>query len=420
MVYLRVALSIVLLSSCSDDGGDDLNPKAAFSIYGLDYALESGVLWHGDNNFVANKIEYTFLDVYTDSEGNTVEDDIKGFSLDGSVNQVGNFIVSLYGEGITYKEDVQGAVGKGAVITIHFSSENLMELEEGSYEYSERRKASTFRAFSSSMYDFNAASQWDAGDASSITEGNISVSKIGDQYEFKLNCKTEYGSDVKGTYLGKCELVDIKQKLSMNHMEDVQMSAVFDTIHAVSKSMWGVHESAKEDIYATAVYNTSTSSVMSISNALTLTDIDKERIELAMSYDRESNSVFFKSPIELRAEMWRGTGGNPDVIFPCHTKFQCFPEDFTEEDFNNLNSSDDFVFPVTENIEGIPLDSELPKLILFETGNGLKGAIKITNIIPVGEEISYGWFGSVTTKETNPVVTFEMKTPIIPATVKLK
>jgi hypothetical protein len=416
----KVFVTMFLLSSCSDDD-IDLTSSKSFSVYGLSYDIESSVIWHADNNFVANTKEYVYLDRYTDTEGNEVEDEILGFSLDGSTTQVGYYIVSLYGKGISYSEDLNSAVGKGALITIHFSSENFDELEEGIYEYNVSKEANTFTAYSSSQYDFNTTIEQEIGNASQITQGQIQVVKNDEEYEFKLNCKTSTGSELTGTYLGSCTRVDIKSKISVNHLEEVKMDAVFDTLKTITTTFWGaVFESELEDIQASAVFHSATSGVMSIRDAMRLDDLSKRKIELALCYNRETNSILFKSPIELRSNMWRGMGFNPDVQFPCHTTFDVSPSSFTIDDFDSLNSSEDFSFDVEDNVSEIPVDSELPKIILFETGNGLKGAIKILEITPVAEEESYDWMGSLVEAETNPVATFELKVPIVSITTKLK
>ena len=415
--YLKVIVAVFILSSCSEDD-KDIIPDGTLSLYGSPYRLNTSVLWHSENNVVLEGVNYIYADTYKDADGNDVSDEIHGFTTAGEVMQTGNFIVSLYGEGISYNKDFNKAVGEGTVLTIQFSSQDLTELVEGTYTYSESKEANSFVAYISSSYDFNAAYTYNAGFANRITEGFITVNKQGNGYEFDFNCKTSTGSVVSGKYSGENRFVDLRKEVSLDYLQDVKMEAVFNSKNFTESGWYGDYSGTEEDIDATAVFNFSIGGPMQISGAIRMNETEIKNIELALCYNRETNSILFKSPIELRSHMWRGMGYYPDVRFPCHTKIQTSAS-FTLADFDALGSYEDFTFEVEDASEDIPVDGDFPKVILFETGNGRKGAIKILNISPVGEVVKNEWYGSVTT-ETNPVVTFEMKTTLFPASIKLK
>lgn len=418
--YLWVGLALLFLSSCNNDDKEMIDANMSISIHGLKYNVEQGVIWHSDNNSVVEFAEYIFNDTYVNGDGDTVTDKIKGLSVDGETGKSGNFIVSIYEKGMEYDPQRDNTFGIGAMITIHFASPDLEQLKEGTYTYNLNRAANTFVAFSSTEYNLNETALSKIPIPNIIKEGTIDVKKDGDEYQISINCKTSTGSEIVGKFKGMMPEVDIRKEESVNYIDNAYMDAAFDTLKYSSLYYgWTYNYTIPDYRFASCVYNTSISVSSNMYSTYYLSESDKMNIDLALCYDKATNSVFFESPIRMRAKMWHGMYNGTDFLLPCHTKFVNAPTDFTASDFDAISNANDFNFNIEEDKTKIAIDSELPKIVLFETGNGLKGAIKITKITPVGE-ITYNQYGEIFTRPTNPRVEFEIKTPISPASTKLK
>ena len=113
----------------------------------------------------------------------------------------------------------------------------------------------------------------------------------------------------------------------------------------------------------------------------------------------------------MRALLWHNTYQSENLFnysfdLPCHTQYMPAPADFTNEDFEKLSRQEDFGFAFTESKAVIPVTATTPCFVFVQTGNGLKGVIRINSIIPEGTEIIGG-----ITYPVNPAITIDMKFP---------
>lgn len=419
-VYSYIIASILFASlfSCEDkDSG--INEEKFISVHGLKMELDKAVMWQSDNSTAVNLKDEVFLDTYVNYEGNTVTDSIVGYSVEGTPLKTGTFTVSLYDKDIYHDGDIGITYGKGSVITIHFSSKDIDKLADGEYKYSLTNGENTFVAYSAYDYDFGAESE-----ANTITEGTINVKSISDGYKFDFNCKTYYGSIVKGSYQGKVDSYDARNNVTFVYDTLTNMDAAFDTLYYTLLQYGTLSHNFKPDIESRCLFNTTKLRTVTPKSLEKAGELEKRSVDLALYYNRETKMVHFGSPLKVRSVMWHGQHedyyGIHDYQAPCHTIVDNSPTNFTVADFDAINDAEDFNFDVTENLQPMKVKGEdLPKTITFLTGNGVKGALKITQIDTIGEKVVdfYGW---IYTYPTNPKVHFEIKTPVSPRLLKIK
>ena len=97
---------------CSDSDGDALSPERVIRLYGRSYNLQSGVIWLSNPNMVVSSEPYVYEDVYVNDEGEQVTDRVEGVCPGDDQTETGNFMLSLYEEGLTYNEKLEKAQGK--------------------------------------------------------------------------------------------------------------------------------------------------------------------------------------------------------------------------------------------------------------------------------------------------------------------
>lgn len=149
--FLAVLTSALLFSACSDSD-DATVGSSRIVLYDNSFNVGSGVIWQGNPYSVVNTVPYVWKDTYVNDKGETVTDDVEGFTVSDNTTQLGNYTISLYETGLTYSPELASAKGKGAVVSIQLCSPDLDGVADGTYKYSETTAAQTFRAYCSSEY----------------------------------------------------------------------------------------------------------------------------------------------------------------------------------------------------------------------------------------------------------------------------
>lgn len=364
LLLCAVISALSVLMSCSDN--EETRTDYTMEIYGQSYPMTSGAIWQSSTYYVADKVEYIFRDTYENSDGVMVTDEVKGYTMSDKTVVAGNFILSLYGDGLTYSPDVNETKGKGACISFHLASESTTEVTEGTYHYATTKAPGTFTAYSSALYDMSSNSQV----AAEITEGEITIRKEGDGYSVSYSCKTSFGATISGNYAGKFSNTKIV-KASIAHYKDVNLYGLQDPI-TLGDYVDGV------PVPQLGLNNVSPALFASASGAVkkNSTYVVRNDVDLALFHDKEEEALLFCSPITVR----RYSGHNNDYNIPIHTEYMFAPSSFTDEDFENL-TADDLNFEITDSPVRFDLNSFSPKYVFFRSGTGVMGVIKVKSIL---------------------------------------
>ena len=106
---------------CSDSKDDAVSPERMIRLYGRSYNLQSGVIWQSNPNTVATSVPYVYEDVY-EYRGEQITDRVEGFRTGDDWTETGNFMLSLYEDGLYYNEGLEKAQGEAACICFHLAS----------------------------------------------------------------------------------------------------------------------------------------------------------------------------------------------------------------------------------------------------------------------------------------------------------
>ncbi|MCT4586811.1 MAG: hypothetical protein N4A71_03255 [Carboxylicivirga sp.] len=422
---LFAGLTTIIFSACEkddDDGVKEIDPNKMISVHGLEFNLEMGILYRHNNIRVVDRVDYTWYDeyIFENENGDLVNysDPIDAYASNGITGRSGSYMIALYEEGVKYEPHTERKFGNGAVVCLQMASGNTEKLEPGTYQYAENGAANTFFGYAASNYNFNPLNYNDVSVPIRLSEGIVTVSQSGEKYTIDFDCKTILGSEVKGKYVGHLEYFDDRITGDVNHIEEVSMISAQDTITV--NSIWAGNYINKcpDYVVSTPLLITSEGKTMNGNATESLGEIDKRGIDLTLMYDDKTNSIKFVSPVIMRGTFWRGLTYHIDEIrYPCHTKVSN-NSSFSAEEFDKLLQDEDFDFSVTEDDASISLDDVvLPKVVLFETGNGIKGALKIKSI---SEYKEWGKIVSEVQYPDNPEVVFELKTQVAPSLIKVK
>lgn len=421
------ALAGTLLTSCSGDS-NEIGPNK-IQIYGVDYELTSGVLWHSGDNRVIETREYVFTDHFMDTDGNPQSVESKGFTVGENSRSNGNFLLSLYDQGLSLNSDLHLLRGKGTCICFHLASPDKQQLTAGTYVWGDMKEDFTFQAFYSSV--FNPEELKTA--AAEIKAGKVTVAKKGEEYTVEFDCKTDFGAIIKGSYQGRPETFQI-ENADIAIRADAKMEALLDSTMMVMDMYlpeeYGGHTTEDwltpgPDFYqGCAFYSLATGVSCSATDAT-----GNENIDLALVYNRPAESVFFESPIKMCVWLKHqySCDGVEHLSFPCHTRYMSAPESFTEKDFDELSKSSDLDFLIEgEPKVEIPLNASLPVFVFFETGKGTRGVIKVKDTTPFKVSVAdfselTGGLGTATlTSNVNPSIITDIKYVSSVANMKIR
>lgn len=361
LLLCAVMSALGLTTSCSDKTEEEVI-RYTMNIYGLSYTMTSGALWESTMNIVSSKVEYIHYDTYENDEGEEVTDEIVGFKMGDETFTTGNFILSLYGEGLSYNAELNEVKGKGACISFHLASGDDSKLKDGTYTYSTSKEPFTFTAYSSAMFDMGGITEIPA----KIIEGEVTVTTNNGIYTVKYDCKTSSGARVSGDYSG----VLYQNKISKSPFaiyEDVNISGLQDEVLVTTDFMGTVSEEVSmDDSYDLALFACA-SNLNKYMNAEVRDDI-----ELAIYYNAETNELLLHSPIVMRKYL----GHDASFDIPVHTEFMYAPSTFTDSDFENF-SADDLNFDIEDTEIAFQLNNFKPAYVFFKSGTGISGVLKI-------------------------------------------
>lgn len=106
--FLAVLTSALLFSACSDSD-DATVGSSRIVLYDNSFNVGSGVIWQGNPYSVVNTVPYVWKDTYVNDKGETVTDDVEGFTVSDNTTQLGNYTISLYETGLTYSPELASA-----------------------------------------------------------------------------------------------------------------------------------------------------------------------------------------------------------------------------------------------------------------------------------------------------------------------
>lgn len=391
-----VVLAWLSLGSCSDKE-DGLDSSVMLDIYGRQYSLSEGVIWENNPNVTVATVPYVFEDTYVNADGVEVTDQVAGYTAGAVSNTTGNFMLSLYEDGLSYNDALQVAAGKAACICFHLSSEEADQLKMGKYVYGKEKVANHFIAYSSSDYDTEKSNI-----PAEITEGEVTVAGANGNYSVKFNCKTSFGGEVKGEYTGILHKCRVAQQPSA-YYESLTLAGLMDTVVTTETWFGGEPEiSTSLDINNGAAFLSTGSGTCKYAR-----DGGKDLVDIALVWDKTKESFYFESPIRMRSLL----GHNSTYNFPCHTIYMKAPDSFTDADFENLEKNE-FSFEIREEKVEFPTGDFKPGYVFFQTGKGIRGVIRVKGFAPLGSKTESQWGGWVIVdSQVNPVLYIDVKCP---------
>ena len=451
-------LALSCFWGCSDSDGDALSPERVIRLYGRSYNLQSGVIWQSNPNMVVSSEPYVYEDVYVNDEGEQVTDRVEGVCPGDDQTETGNFMLSLYEEGLIYNEKLEKAQGKGACVSFHLASAETGRLVPGKYVFGTEKLPGTFSGYCSSDYNTSERDNVVAG----LAEGEVNIGQNGEEWYVKFECKTTFGGEIFGEYRGKLDECRVSQVSSIEYkdivlaglMEKVEVTpwynealarlildGAFEDFGGVDGfmeilGMTSFDELAeyiglevsdgryfdvgnKEYDYDIEYNGTS---LFSLTTGLSqrVKDASKkaDAIDVALSWDKTEESFYFESPIRVR----RWVGHRDKYNFPCHTIYMKAPADFSDADFENLNA-ETFSFAITEEVVKIPTQDFKPCYVFFQTGKGVSGVIKVISWVAEGvairtDEDMGGMMGYRIPQ--NPTLELEIKCPAVVANPQIR
>lgn len=384
------------LGACSDKE-DGLDPSVMLDIYGRQYNLTEGVIWENNPNVTVVTVPYVFEDTYVNAEGKEVTDRVTGYFAGAESNTTGNFMLSLYEEGLRYNDALQAVAGKAACICFHLSSEQTDQLKPGKYVYGKGKAANTFIAYSSSDYNTGQSNT-----PAEITEGEITIAPTDGNYSVKFNCRTSFGGEVKGEYSGILYKCRVAQQPSA-YYENLTLAGLMDTVVRTETWLGGSPETYTSfDVSNGAAFLSTGSGTCKYASAG-----GKDLVDVALVWDKKKESFYFESPIRMRSLL----GHDNTYNFPCHTIYMKAPDSFTDADYENLEKNG-FSFDIQEEKVEFATADFKPGYVFFKTGKGTCGVIHVKGFAPPTTKTESQWGGWVIVdSQVNPVLYIDVKCP---------
>lgn len=397
-IIVLAVLTCLGLTSCSaNDDGMDSN-ASSLQVYGLQYNLASGVIWKNNPNILISTEPYIYQDTYADEQGNLKTDKIEGFTVGNTRKETGNFMLSLYEAGLSFNPTLQSIAGKGACICFHLSSPDTDQLKLGKYVYGKEKAANTFLAYSSVLYDTQ-----NSVDPAEIMSGELIIEKQETNYHIEFKGINTRGAEIMSQYDGQLRECKVRQSVSATY-EDVSLAGLLDTITTFIK-ISGIEYPPTQ----TLDYDNGAAFFTTLTGASRLaSDIGKEMVDIALLWDKKTESFIFESPIRMRSWL----GHNDDYNFPCHTIYMKAPSSFTDEDFEKLEDRG-FFFDIKEEKVVFGTTDFKPGYVFFQAGNGVQGVMHIKRYTPMGTKINdlMGMGFYFITTPINPTLIIDIKAP---------
>ncbi len=396
-------LAGAILYSCSDDE-HGYSADRQVSFYGEVYSLGTGAIYHDNNHTVIAVEDYVFEDRY-EVDGTEKIDLIEGTAAKVGARQTGNFLLGLYEDSFVVSDYTQDARGEGACVCLRVASSEIDQLVPGKYTYSPNHEENTFTGYSAVSWNPSA----DENSINELTEGDVEITQEGDIYTVTFNCKTSFGGTIQGKYVGKLKEFDIRKEFGeARTLEEIELEALFDKV--VYTGTDGVEHSEPDYLRAKSFLNTSTGVIYTANEYRNLSVAEKKAIDIALAYDKEKEEIYFLSPIAGRSLLWHNMYESETLFdysfdLPCHTRYMPVPENFTNEDFEELALQEDFNFDFEEAMSSFPVESpSLPCFFVVQTGNGQVGVVRVREVTPESTEMING-----VTYPKNPFVIMDIK-----------
>ena len=391
-----IFLALFFFISCSDSD-KEINPEFKLEIYGQSYNLTEGVLWENEPSVVIEKAPFIYLDTYINSASLEITDTVVGFTKGDGEQTLGNFMLSLYEEGLHYDETLGSTNGEAACICLHLNSKDSETLTMGTYSFSEEKAENTFSGYVSSNYNTGETTI-----SAKITEGELTIEKSDENYSISFVCKTSFGGVIKGKYLGKLSKTKVPLEKSTFY-ENISLDGLLDTV--VSTQIWGGGVPIESKSLDTR--NGKAFLLTSSGKAQTAATTGKENVDIALVWDKEDESLYFESPIKMRSLL----GHSDSYSFPCNTIYMKAPDSFTDEDFKNIEETG-FSMDIVDEKVVVDTKNFRPMYMFFETGAGIKGIMHIKAFYPLGETETSDWGGYLVMKyPVNPSLLIDIKCP---------
>lgn len=404
-------MALLALHACS--GSDEVESTSNIYLYGNTFDIGSGVIWQGNPYKISSTMPCTWIDTYTNSQGTAVSDEVEGFTASDEVIEAGNFTISLYERGLTYNPELASAKGKGAAVSIQLSSADKNAVATGKYTYGVENKPGTFIAYCSSEYQSQKTIK-----SAPITEGEVNVEKVGDNYHVTLTGKTSFDGDVSVTYEGPLETCSIPQPTALEYT-DVSLSALFKQTWLEMVLYGSVHvgrsisfDTGDDDMGTGKAFLSLTSGTTQYADSKS-----KDLVDIALYYDEEGKCLRFESPLKMRQYL----GHNDKYNFPCHTIYMKAPASFTDEDYENLNAQE-IPYEIQEETVTVPADEEAFEqcYVFFKTGRGTTGVMRIKQFTPsyentlvMSDVVSYLY-------PQNPALLIDVKCPSVSSNPQIR
>lgn len=356
--YYAIMMTALIFYGCSkEDIGSTFSNS--INVYGLDYTIGNSILWENNPKMVFEQVPYSFT--YTDDIGEVT---IDGYACETEITVLGNYILSLYENSLNYIEDLGEMNGEGVATSIHFTTSDAAGVADGTYAFSDSNTSDTFCAYHSSYYSTS-----EDRNIATITDGSVEIKSSGDTRTVDYNLITSNGGVVSGTYEG--EIIETKvESQAEASAEDILIMGYQIDYYREQEFFGMISTYGPEDMNSTAFYSTTTGSVT------TAKDGSYDKVDIALLWNQDDNTVSFASPIEICQYTERL------YIFLNHTEYAAAPADFTDEDYYSVSIDDipayfenpvNAVFSV-ENFE--------PGYVFFKSGQGLMGVIKVKEVTP--------------------------------------
>lgn len=394
-VYLISSMLLALLCFWSCDKEDGLDPSAMLQMYGRQYNVTDGVIWENNPTSIYSTKPYVYTDIYVNESGETVTDNVEGFTIGDGQVKLGDFMLSLYEEGLVFNENLQAVKGRGACVCFHLLSSDLESLVPGKYVYG-RQKANTFIGYSSSDYNTEESVV-----PAEISEGEVTIEKTGEIYSVVFHCKTTFGGELSGEYRGELRTCRVPL-LASTVIQDMSLAGLMDTVTVIETIFGDSSETKGLDVDNGAAFLASSKGICQIAS-----DNGKELVDVALVWDKESESFYFESPIRMRSLL-----GHTDTYnFPCHTIYMKAPDTFTDDDYDKLEETG-FSFTIQDEKVEFSMPSFKPGYVFFEAGNSTQGVIRVKGYTPQGVSITDVVPGIWTrTTPVNPALRVDIKCP---------
>lgn len=386
-------LALLCFWSCSESD-DGIDPSATLQIYGRQYNLASGVLWKNNPKMVTVSEPYVYKDTYIKS-GQEVTDEITGFTAGSERQEIGDFMLSLYEDGLIFNQELKETKGRAACICFHFISPETDRLAAGKYIYGRENKNFTFIAYTSSDYDTQATVV-----SAEIKEGEVLVEEKDGIYRVVFNCKTSFGGEVSGEYNGILQECRVTRQATAA-FENISLAGLLDTVVTKIIPLYGATK------ITTDVDKKNGAAFFSLQTGLSkfASDPGKEVVDIALVWDKMAQVFYFESPIRMRSLL----GHQDEFNFPCHTIYMKAPDGFTDADFEALDETG-ILFDIQEERVEIGTSAFEPGYVFFETGNCTQGVMRVKRFTPLGEKEKVG-IVSITYTPINPTLVIDIKCP---------